>query len=114
MIPGEHFILNHGGQVPACFEETQNTLRSQGTIKVAVKDIEGCFPNMNKSYIQQGIYFTGITTLTTQTYGYDAVYIPPTKTKPCSWKERRGYKKIAFRTLLDVMNFALDHTLIKN
>ena len=111
-IPGEHFVLNHGGQLPAFFEETQNTLRPQGTMKVAVKDIEGCFPNMNISDIQQGL--TGITTLLTQTYGYDAVYIPPTKTKPCSWKERRGYKKIAFRTLLDVMNFALDNTLIKN
>ena len=74
--------------------------------------IEGCFPNMNKSDIQQGL--TGITTLLTQTYGYDAVYIPPTRTKQCSWKERRGYKKIAFCTLLDIMNFALDNTLIKN
>ena len=33
-IPGEHFVLNHGGQLPAFFEETQNTLRPQGTMKV--------------------------------------------------------------------------------
>jgi hypothetical protein len=93
-IPGEHFVLNHGGQPPAFFEETQNTLRPQGTMKVAVKDIEGCSSNMNKSDIQQGL--TRITTLITQTYGYDAVYILPTTTKPCSWKEIAVTKKSLF------------------
>ena len=94
-IPGEHFVLNHGGQLPAFFEETQNTLRPQGTMKVAIKDIEGCFPNMNKSDIQPpGL--TGITTLITQTYGYDAVYIPPTKQNHVHGKKDAVTKKSLF------------------
>ena len=90
-IPGEHLVLNNGSDLPRFFANTQDTLRPHGMMKVAVKDIEGCFPNMDKTDIQQGLQ--GIVDNIRQTHGYDAVFVPSRKTQQCSWKQRKGYKK---------------------
>ena len=93
-IPGEHFVLNHGGQLPAFFKETQNTLRPQGTMKVAVKDIEGCFPNMNKSDIQQGL--TGLLRLLLKHMGMMQYTFPQQKQNHVHGKKDAVTKKSLF------------------
>ena len=109
-IPGEHFVLNHGGQIPKFFSQVETKLRPYGPMKVRVKDIEGCFPNMDKDDIRNGLQH--ITNLIATTYGHKAVYIPTRGKAPCQWKARKGFVEIPFLTLLDVMKFALENTII--
>ena len=66
---------------------------------------------MNKDDIKEGLKY--VTDLITTTYGYKAVYIPNRGKAPCQWKPRKGYKEIPFATMLDVMQFALENTIVK-
>ena len=46
---------------------------------------------------------------------HDAVFVPKSANKPCVWKTKaKGFTKLSFETLLDVMEFALENTLIKD
>ena len=47
-LPGEHFVINHGGEVTKFLQETKDKLKHLGPIKSEIMDIEGCFPNMPK------------------------------------------------------------------
>ena len=111
-IPGEHFTLNKAGQLLDFFTEVENKLAIQGEIKVEAKDIEGCFCNMPKDAISEGLQH--ITELIKTNLGYTAVYVPCRGKHPCQWKQRKGYKELKFSDLLDIMNFALNNTLIKH
>jgi hypothetical protein len=49
-------------------------------------------------------------------HGYDSVTVPIRKTLPCTFKptSRRGYVRIPFEELAEVMEFALDNTLMRD
>ena len=111
-IPGEHFTLNKIGQLQEFFTEVEDKLAVQGKIHAQVKDIEGCFCNMPKQAITEGLQ--QITELITDNQGYKAVYVPCRGRHPCRWKPRKGYKELRFSDLLDIMNFALENTIIKH
>ena len=86
-IPGEHFVLNHCGQVPAFLGQVERDLGSKGDIQVAIKDIEGCFPNMDKEAIRLGLAHT--TTAIRKEMGHDAVFVPTRGKGPCRWSARK-------------------------
>ena len=113
-LPDEHFVLNHGGKLTQFVQETNMMLSNCGRMRTTIRDIEGCFPNMPKEIIaQSAIKFTHDIT---ENKGYDSVYVPARGNKPCRWhtKARTGYKKIPFHTLIDVLQFALNNTIIKD
>ena len=112
-IPGDHFVLQKGSQVVPFLAAAQADLQKEGTICAVIKDIEGCFPNMPKPAI--AVALTQILHEIKTTKGHDAVYVPTTNNKPCRWQTKaKGYKKIPFEVLLDVMNFSLHNTIITN
>ena len=112
-LPGEHFVLNHGGKLTQFVRETNIALNQHGRMRTVIRDIEGCFPNMPKEIIAQAaIKFTH--DITSQ-QGYDSIYVPNRGNKPCQWKTKaKGYKKIPFHVLIDVLQFALHNTIIKD
>ena len=113
-LPDEHFVLNHGGKLTQFVQETNMMLSNCGRMRTTIRDIEGCFPNMPKEIIaQSAIKFTHDIT---KDKGYDSVYVPARGNKPCRWhtKAKTGYKKIPFHTLIDVLQFALNNTIIKD
>ena len=109
-IPGEHFVLNHSGQVPAFLQQVERQLGPKGPLQVDIKDIEGCFPNMDKDVIRLGLAHA--TTAIRRQTGHEAVYLPARGRAPCQWRARKGYVKLPFTVLHEVMNFALENTLI--
>ena len=47
--------------------------------------------------------------------GYEAVYVPKMNRDKCLWQSKsKAYTRIPFETLIDVMEFALENTLIKS
>ena len=109
-IPGEHFVLKHCGQVPAFLRQVEQQLSPKGALQVGIKDIEGCFPNMNKDAIRLGL--AHVTTAIRRQTGHEAVFLPPRGNAPCQWRPRARYIKLPFTVLHEVMNFALENTLI--
>jgi hypothetical protein len=114
-LPGEHFVINHGGQVPAFLQEAERCLAPHGELAFMVHDIESCYPNMPREAIRFGLRDT--LARVTRAHGYTGVQVPRfSTTKPCSW--RRGAKStrslwLPFELMLDVMEFALDNAIIK-
>ena len=93
--------------------QAEEKLASKGELRAVIKDIEGCFPNMNKDAIRLGL--RSITQRLTTEYGHRAVFVPKRGNKPCVWKTKaQGYVEISFDTLIDIMEFALENTLIKD
>jgi hypothetical protein len=113
-LPGEHFVIQHGGKLPEFFGKVQEKLENQGPIKCVVKDIEGCFPNMPKDAIRFGLRDL-ISKIKKET-GHTGVVVSNKDSHPCMWKTKRkiGIKHIPFEVMMDVMEFALDNTLIKD
>ena len=113
--PGEHFIIPHGGKVPEFFKEA-GKLKEHGSLGHFIKDIEGCYPHMPKEIIRFAMRQTvsEIRDLTS----YEAVEIPKKETEACRWKTgkkaRKGSIVIPTQDLLDIMEFALDNTFIKD
>ena len=54
-LPGEHFVINHGGQVPAFLQEAERCLAPHGELAFMVHDIESCYPNMPREAIRFGL-----------------------------------------------------------
>ena len=54
-LPGQHFVIEHGGQVTDFLEKACADLRQIGDIEHTIQDIEGCFPNMPKDAIKYGL-----------------------------------------------------------
>ena len=52
---GEHFVLNHGGELRTFLETASSELAQLGEVDYATADIEGCFPNMPKEAIKMGL-----------------------------------------------------------
>ena len=112
-LTGDHFVIQHGGRVTDFLHQAEEKLASKGELRAVIKDIEGCFPNMNKDAIRLGL--RSITQRLTTEYGHRAVFVPKRGNKPCVWKTKaQGYVEISFDTLIDIMEFALENTLIKD
>ena len=114
-IPGEHFTIPHGGKVPEFLKEAED-LNKHGDLGYFIKDIEGCYPSMPKEVIRHGMRSV-IKEIQTKT-SYEAVEIPKHNNKECKWKTgkrcRKGDVVIPTQDLLDIMEFALDNTYIKD
>lgn len=111
-LVSDNFIIQHGGQVPEFLWEAEHKLSHKGAIKCVIKDIEGCFPNMDKDAIRQGLR-EELLRITTAT-GYDAITVPRHKATKCTLAttNKRGDVRIPFEDLLDIMEFALDNTIM--
>lgn len=113
-LPGEHFVINHGMQVPEFIQASMKKLQDKGDIHVVVKDITGCFPNMPKDAIKFGIRSL-LHEIKTQT-AHDTVVVPHKDTLACEWKTRKRFNitTLPFETIIEVMEFALENTFIKD
>jgi hypothetical protein len=113
-LEGEHFVLNNTEQLPAFLERAQLSLAPHGKLHVAINDIEGCFPNMDKEAIKFGL--RAMTARITKKHGHDTVCVPRRKTQPCCFSTRRKHDvlKFPFEMLHDVIEFVLENTLIQD
>ena len=106
------FITKKSDDIPKFLKEAEEALAPEGELTVSIKDIEGCFPNMPKQAIKDGLknILAEISKL-----GYEAVYVPKMNRDKCLWQSKsKAYTRIPFETLIDVMEFALENTLIKS
>ena len=108
------FTFKFGDRIETFIENAQHQLQGKGQLGYEIADIEGCFPNMPKEVIKHALRDT--LQKITQEYGYDAVMIPRKKSAKCTYAQvqYRGWKRLPFELLLDVMDFTLDNTLIKD
>ena len=112
-IPGEHMVLNKTSQVPAFIQQSVAELSSKGEIQTAVRDIEGCFPNMPKNAIRLAL--RDITHRLKEQLNVEGVWVPKWKRSiDCSWQyQGKEGSWVSFETLLDIMEFSLDHAYVK-
>ena len=115
-VPGEHYVMRSTVDVPKFFKKAQDHLsKKQGDLKVVLRDIEGCFPNMPTMAIDQACK-----DITTQlrSLGHEGVWVPRRgKKKPCEWEVRHtmheSYVWFPFVDLLQIMDFSLHHALVR-
>lgn len=111
MIQEGEFTIPHSGKVKEFLEEAEKKLQG-GAIGYILKDIVGCFPNMPKDSIKTALSekIQWIQSTTTST----GISVPRRKQMACSLKHftSRNYTYIPFEELLDIMEFALDNTLM--
>ena len=114
-IQGEHFIIPHGGKVPEFLQDVTE-LQTKGELTYVIKDIEGCYPHMPKEIIRFAM--RDMVEELKRVKQYEAVEVPGKKTEKCRWKCRRktarGRTVLPLQVLLDIMEFALDNTYIKD
>jgi hypothetical protein len=110
---GEEFTMKSSKEVPEFLQQMQQQLGNLGTIHMDIQDIEGCFPNMPKEAIKLALR-DKVQQL--QRKGINGVCIPNKDTLPCVFqtKKKYGYVTIPLSILYDVMEFALNNTLIKD
>lgn len=113
-IPGEEFVVKHCGEVPAFLEMVGKEVAPHGELEIKVADIEGCFPNMPKEAIKEGL--RAQLQKFTDKYGYDSITIPSKQSQSCTFQvsKKRGWTTIPFEDLLDIMEFALSNTIFKD
>ncbi len=113
-LASDNFVINHGGQVTKFLQEAQQKLQGRGQIQYRVEDIEGCFPNMEKRFIRLAL--ASELHKLEAAYGVDAITVPNRKAHPCTFKtsRRKGDVRIPFEDLLDIMEFALDNTILRD
>ena len=110
-MESNNFVIAHSGMVPQFLDEAEQKLQHRGRMRAVIKDIEGCFPNMDKRAIRQGLREE--MDRITQVTGHEAVYVPRKKTAVCTFsKPTKGMIQIPFDDLLDIMNFALENTIM--
>ena len=84
-------------------------------LKAVVRDIEGCFCNMPKEAIRLGLR-SELHKLEAK-FGYDGITVPKRAKKiPCTFKKstKKGMVRIPFEDLMDIMEFALDNTVMRD
>ena len=115
-LPGEHFAINHGGGVPDWLRENATRLAQHGEVSCEVMDMEGCFTNMPKDPIKFGL--RDLTKRITRTTGHTGVAVPNKANMKCEWvgksRKKVGITKIPFEVMLEVIEFCLDNTFIKD
>ena len=103
--------------LPACQLVLHVTeLQTKGELTYVIKDIEGCYPHMPKEIIRFAM--RDMVEELKRVKQYEAVEVPGKKTEKCRWKCRRktarGRTVLPLQVLLDIMEFALDNTYIKD
>ena len=113
-LASDNFVIRHGGLVTDFMHTAEEKLRGKGRIQAVVRDIEGCFPNMPKEAIRLALR-SELQKITVAT-GYDGVTVPKRKTHSCTFKPstKGGMVRIPFEDLLDIMEFALDNTILRD
>jgi predicted GIY-YIG superfamily endonuclease len=113
-LTSDNFVIQHGGQVIQFLKDAERKLQHLGQLRCDIKDIDGCFPNMPKEVIRLALR-SELKKITEAT-GHDSVTVPLRKTQQCTLKpsEAKGMKVIPFEDLLDIMDFALDNTIVKD
>ena len=113
-LVSDNFVINHGGQVTKFMQEAEAALRNKGQIACVVKDIEGCFPNMDKDFIRLAL--RSELHKIEMAHGYDAMTVPRRKETACTFKvtKRARDVRIPFEDLIDIMEFALDNTILRD
>ena len=111
-IPGEHFVINKTSEVPTFLREAEK-VSAHGELQMKVFDIESCYPNMPRETIRFAM--RSVLKEIEEEKDRDGVFVPKfSDTRPCSWKEpSKPAQKISFQVMLDVMEFALDYTMIR-
>ena len=114
-MEGEHFVIKSGNEVPKFLEEAGESLKGLGKMSYVVKDITGCFCAMPQQSIRHAM--RRIASQIKARHGYQGVSVPKrSKTLPCSWKRqdrRRDTVWIPFEVMQHVLEFALDHAIVK-
>ena len=106
-----HFVLHNTQEVPA-FLDMARELGERGKLRFVNKDIEGCYPNMPKDDIREGL--KQVITYA-ENLGRTSVCVPTrSTTKPCVWKTRRkGYTTLPMDVMYAVMEFSLDNAIVE-
>lgn len=116
-IPGEHFVIDSTLQVPGFLQQAEDKLaQKNGKLHISMQDIEGCYPNMPKEIITQAVQDT--CRKLQDKYDCEGVWVPRRGTKkPCEWmvtkRAEQMYTWIPFIDLIQIMQFSLDHAVIK-
>ena len=110
-MSGEHFAIQHGGQVPA-FLKNATELVPEGELMYVIKDIDGCYPNMPKADISLAL--RDITQEMSREQKRTGVAVPRRgKRQPCAWKVRRGDVWLPFDVLCDIAEFSLHNAIVR-
>ena len=105
-------------QVPSFLQKAEKKLKGiRGKLKISLQDIEGCYPNMPKDIITQTA--KDLCRELQDKHGREGVWIPKRgKRKPCEWnvtkRAEQMYTWIPFIDLLEIMQFSLDHAVIRD
>ena len=116
-VPGEHFVMNSTQEVPAFFREATQLLEHlPGDIKVVLRDIEGCYPNMPKRIITHSALYT--THRLQQQHHVEGVWVPRRgRQKPCVWRvtprQEKLYHWFPFCDLTRILKFSLEHAVVR-
>ena len=115
-IPGEHLTINSTLEVPSLLKQATDKLKTcEGALHIEVRDIEGCYPSMPKEIIRQAA--RDITRKLQDIYAREGVWVPKRGKRKCEWAVphymRSRYIFIPFVDLVRIMEFSLDHALIK-
>ena len=107
------FTLHSSKEVPEFLHDSQIELQRHGNIRMVVKDIEGCFPNMPKEAIKIACRET---LQWAARQGRTHVVVPNSKLHRCSWDSKKKYGICTFplHMLYEVMEFALDNAITKD
>ena len=111
-LPGEHLVINKTSKVPEFLEDAQKVAQ-HGQMKLAVYDIESCYPSMPRETIRFAM--RALLKQVETKYGYGGVWVPKwSDSKPCAWRNK-GFnsQKIPFEVMLDVMEVSLDFALVR-
>ena len=116
-MEGEHFIIKHSGEVPGFIEEAKRKLSNAGELGAVVKDITGCFPNMEKGKIRFALMDT-LEQLRRER-NLEAVAVPDKNSEKCIWitkatkRVAKNKTVIPSNDLLEIMDFALENAFTK-
>ena len=116
-LPGEHFVMNTTLEVPGFLQRAATELENiPGKLRVVLRDIEGCFPNMPKPIIKQAAL--DVTHQLRRERGVEGVWVPRRgKKKPCLWdiskSMERKYRWFPFCELTRILQFSLDHAIVR-
>ena len=114
-IPKRHFVINSTRDVPAMFDRVNRENKKGSEILVKVRDIEGCYPNMPKDVMLQAA--RDITRQMQDLHAREGVWVPRKGKRSCAWGVppylRSRYIWIPFVDLTRIMEFSLNHALIK-
>ena len=108
-LKGEHFVIQHSGQVPAFLAKAQR-LVPPGALGYVIKDIEGAYPSCPKGEIALALRDI---VAELKHDGRTGIAVPKrSKAKSCAWKTRKGDVWMPFEVLCDIADFSLHNAIV--